>query len=70
MDICENCHEKDRNVIKCEKKIEKHLNLTIYTVSVLKNHNYPVGKMLDTCEICGKIVTDLYFCNEYDKPRS
>jgi len=60
MDVCKECHEKDKNVIKCDEDIKKHMDMAIY-------NDYHTVKVLDTCQICGKTVMELYFCWKYDE---
>jgi len=58
MDVCKNCHEKDKNVIKCEETIENHINLSGHT-------DFITGRLLNKCYLCGRKAV-LYLCDKYD----
>lgn len=53
MEVCAECHERDRRVTKCEEPIENHM----------KWSRGFVGK----CSVCGKNVVATYFCAKYRK---
>lgn len=51
MEVCKECHERDRRVTKCTSPVEEHV----------KWSRGFVGK----CSVCGKPVIATYFCPGY-----
>ena len=51
MEICAECHERDRKVIGCTKDLEDHVQ-------------WPRG-FVGECDICGKNVPRTYCCSKY-----
>jgi len=53
MQVCEECHERDRKVIQCDSPIEEHI----------KWSRGFVGK----CDVCGKHAVATYYCAKYHR---
>lgn len=56
MEVCIECHEKDKNVFKCPMPI-----------SDKSNHWQHDGPYSTTCDICGKERDDVYYCWYYSQ---